>query len=113
MLAVAPPAAAEFRVRPAAVEEGEIALENNGSYAIARSPQRQGEQSYTAEVEWAPLSWWLPELEGEGGRDQGPDQPTRVLAVALRALFAHRHGRLHRWCVRTLSAAGAPTSLER
>jgi len=32
--AAAPPAAAEFRVRPAAVEEGEIALENNGSCAL-------------------------------------------------------------------------------
>ena len=87
MLAVAPPAAAEFRVRPAAVEEGEIALENNGSYALARSPQRQGEQSYTAEVEWAPLSWWLFELEGEGGRDPGPDQRNRVTALTGENLF--------------------------
>jgi hypothetical protein len=81
------PAAAEFRVRPATVEEGEIAVESNNSYAIARDPKLQEEQSYTAEIEWAPLPWWLVELEGEGGRNPGPDQPTRVTAITNENLF--------------------------
>jgi hypothetical protein len=87
MLATTAPAAAEFRVRPAAVEEGEIAVESNDSYAIARAPRLQEEQSYTTEIEWAPLSWWLVELEGEGGRNPGPDQPTRVTALTGENLF--------------------------
>ena len=86
-LAVGTPAEAEFRVRPAQVEEGEIALEHNGSYALARAPERQGEQSYTTELEWAPLSWWLIELEGEGGRDPGPGNRTRVTALTGENLF--------------------------
>jgi len=87
VLAVASPSRAEFRVRPAAVEEGEIALESNGSYSLARAPQHQDEASYTAELEWAPTAWWLVELEGEGGRDAGPDHPTRFTAVTAENLF--------------------------
>src|SRR6185437_13831173 len=73
MIAAADPARAEFRVRPAEIEGGEKAVELNGSYGFDRQAEKQGEQSYTAEI--------------EAGRDPGPDNRTRFTAATWENLF--------------------------
>jgi hypothetical protein len=80
-------AAAEFRVRPPTVETGEVAIEHNGSYAFDPSPSKRGEQSYTLELEFAVTNFWLTEIEGEGGRDPGPDNRTRFTALTWENTF--------------------------
>lgn len=87
VVAVAAPAAAEFRVRLPVVVEGEVAIEHNGSYGLDGKPEKRGEQSYTAELESAVNSWWLTEFEGEGGRDPGPDNRNRFTALTWENLF--------------------------
>src|SRR6185437_106051 len=87
MIAAADPARAEFRVRPAEIEGGEKAVELNGSYGFDRQAEKQGEQSYTAEIEAAVNDWWLTEFEGEAGRDPGPDNRTRFTAATWENLF--------------------------
>jgi hypothetical protein len=87
MIAAAAPARAEFRVRPAQIEQGEVAIEHNGSYGLDPASAKRGEQSYTTEVEAAVNSWWLTEFEGEGGRDPGPGNRNRFTALTWENLF--------------------------
>ena len=87
VIAGAAPAQAEFRVRPAMIEQGEVAVEHNGSYGIDADPAKRGEQSYTLALEAAPTGWWLTEFEGEGGRDPGPDNRTRFTALTWENQF--------------------------
>jgi hypothetical protein len=86
-IAAALPARAEFRVRLPVIEEGEVALEHNGSYGLDRTPAKRGEQSYTGELEKAVNAWWLTEFEVEAGRDPGPDNRARLTALTWENLF--------------------------
>jgi hypothetical protein len=87
-IVVAPlPAAAEFRVRQPTVVPGEVAIEHNGSYAFDPSPRKNDEQSYTLELEFAATNFWLMEIEGEAGRDPGPDNHTRFTALTWENTF--------------------------
>jgi hypothetical protein len=87
LMAMTGEAAAEFKLRSPDVEDGERAIEFNGSHGFDGSAVKRGEQSYTLEVESAINSWWLLELEGEGGRNPGPDDRTRFTAVAWENIF--------------------------
>jgi high-affinity iron transporter len=55
------------------VEEGEIAIELRGHYDFDGDQSLDGGQAYKAEVEWAPVSWWLAELlvKYEGAPGEG------------------------------------------
>lgn len=87
LLMLSGPAAAEFRVRVPTVVEGEVGVEHNGSYGLDPSRAKTGEQSYTTEFEMGVNSWWLAEIEGEGGRDPGPDTRNRFTALTSENTF--------------------------
>jgi len=87
-LALASAAArADFKVWTPDVNEGELAVETVGNLGFDPDPQRNGEQSYTAELEYGLTRWWQTELELEFNRDPGPGRATYFNQITSENLF--------------------------
>src|SRR5690349_11628601 len=80
-------ARADFKVWRPDVNLGELALENLGDAGFDPNPDKNGEQSYTFEVEYGVTRWWMTELELELEREAGPDLGTRLTQVTSENLF--------------------------
>ena len=81
------PAKADFKVWTPDVNKGELAVENVGDIGSDPNPDKSGEQSYTAEVEYGVTKWWQTEMEFEFERDPGSDVRTRFSQVTTENLF--------------------------
>src|SRR5665213_3391329 len=86
-LGVVPMAHADFKVWTPDVSKGEMALENVGDLGFDRNPDKNGEQSYTAEFEYGVTSWWQTELELEFERDPGRHAATYFSQITSENLF--------------------------
>jgi hypothetical protein len=86
-LAVAAPALADFKVVTPDVNQGELAVENVGDIGIDHDPDKNGEQSHTAEIEYGITRWWQMELEFEFERDPGLDRDTRFSQLTSENTF--------------------------
>jgi hypothetical protein len=86
-LLVAPAARADFKVWTPDVNEGELAIENVGDLGLDRIRDRDGERSYTSEVEYGVTAWWQTEFELEFNRDPGANQTTAFSQVTSENLF--------------------------
>ena len=80
-------ARADFKVWLPDVNYGELALETVGEVGFDPKPNRSGEQSFTAEIEYGVTHWWQTELEFEFERDAGPGQSTYFNQVTSENLF--------------------------
>ena len=80
-------ARADFKVWTPDVNQGELAVENVGDAGFDPNPGRNGEQSYTAEVEYGLTSWWQTELEFEFERAAGPGPGNRFSQITSENLF--------------------------
>jgi hypothetical protein len=78
---------ADFKVWTPDVDQGELALENVGNLGFDHDPDKNGEQSYTAELEYGVTSWWQTELELEFNRDPGPGRATYFNQITSENLF--------------------------
>jgi hypothetical protein len=78
---------ADFQVWTPDVNKGELALETVGDAGFDHNPDQNGEQSYTAEIEYGLTSWWQTELELEFGRDPGPHLATYFSQITSENLF--------------------------
>jgi hypothetical protein len=83
----ASPAAADFKVFLPEANKGELALETVGDAGFDPNPDKNGEQSYTAELEYGLTHWWQTELELEFNRDAGPNQLTRFNQITSENVF--------------------------
>ena len=86
-LGAAGAAHADFKVWTPDVNKGEWALENVGDLGFDHDPNRNGEQSYTAEMEYGVTSWWQTELELEFNRDPGAGHGTFFDQITSENLF--------------------------
>lgn len=80
-------ARADFKVWTPDVNIGELAVETVGDLGFDRNRARNGEKSYTGEIEYGVTSWWQTELEFEFARDPGPGASTRFNQVTSENLF--------------------------
>ena len=81
------PAEADFKVWRPDVNVGELALETIGDAGFDPHADRNGEQSYTFEIEYGVTRWWQTELELEFARDPGAGQRTYVSQLTSENLF--------------------------
>lgn len=86
-LAGAGVARADFQVWTPDVNLGELAVENLGDLGFDPNDARNGEQSYTGELEYGVTSWWQTELELEFNRDPGPGKATYFNQITSENLF--------------------------
>jgi hypothetical protein len=89
LLCLAGPGAAraDFKVFTPDVNRGELAVETVGDAGLDRDPAKNGERSYTTELEYGLTNWWMAELELEYNRDAGPNQPTLSNQATLENVF--------------------------
>lgn len=80
-------ARADFKIWTPDVNLGELALENVGDAGFDPNPDKNGERSYTLEVEYGVTNWWQTELEFEFNRDPGPNMGTRFTQLTSENLF--------------------------
>jgi acetyltransferase-like isoleucine patch superfamily enzyme len=80
-------ASADFKVWRPDVGQGELAIENVGDLGYDRNAARNGERSYTGEIEYGLTTWWQTELELEYERDPGTGQTTGFSQLTLENLF--------------------------
>jgi hypothetical protein len=83
----AAPAFADFKVRTPDVNQGELAIESVGDAGFDPNSGRNGEQSYTSEVEYGVTPWWQTELESEFNREPGPHQAVYFNQLTSENLF--------------------------
>jgi hypothetical protein len=86
-LAGAGAARADFKVWTPDVNKGELAVESVGDAGFDANPDKTGERSYTAEIEYGFTKWWQSELEFEFERDAGAGQVTRFSQLTSENLF--------------------------
>ncbi len=79
--------AADFTVRSPIVSKGELSIEHSGAVTRDRDAAKRNEQTYTASVGYGVTEWWSVEIEGEAGREGGPDNSLRFEAVNLENTF--------------------------
>lgn len=80
-LAIAVPAAADFKVQMPDAETGEVAIEPLGDYGHDPQRARSGELSSNQEFEYGVNRFWRTELELEQERSAGPGQSIRFSQV--------------------------------
>ena len=73
-IAIAIPAAADFKVQQPDAETGEFAIEPLGDFGHDPLPAHSGELSSTQEFEYGVNGFWRTELELEQEREAGPGQ---------------------------------------
>jgi hypothetical protein len=81
------PAIADFKVFTPDANKGELSLETVGDAGFDRNPDVNGEQSYTAELEYGLTHWWQTELEFEFNRDPGVGQPLQFNQITTENTF--------------------------
>jgi hypothetical protein len=86
-LVASAPASADFKVWTPDVNQGELAVEHVGDAGFDPNPAKNGEQSYTSELEYGVTHWWQTELEGEFNREPGPDQALYFSQLTSENLF--------------------------
>jgi hypothetical protein len=86
-VAVASPAAADFKVQMPDAETGEIAVEPLGDIGQDPLAAHSGEFSSTQEFEYGVNGFWRTELELEQGRDAGPGQSIHFSQVTWENIF--------------------------
>jgi hypothetical protein len=86
-LAIAVPAAADFKVRLPDAETGEFEIEPLGDYGHDPNPAHSGELSLTQEFEYGVNGFWRTELELEQERDAGPGQSFKFSQVTSENIF--------------------------
>jgi hypothetical protein len=87
LIAIAVPAAADFKVRMPDAETGEFAIEPLGAYGHDPNPAHNGELSLTQEFEYGVNGFWRAELELEQEREAGPGQSLRFSQVTSENIF--------------------------
>jgi hypothetical protein len=71
-LALAAPARADFELHYPIIDYRELELEHNGDTTLDHAKSgKNNNQSYTAELGFAPLPWWEPEIEGDWNAPSG------------------------------------------
>ncbi len=80
-------AEADFKVWTPDVNQGELAVETVGNLGFDPDPDKNGEQSFTAELEYGVTHWWQTELELEFNRDPGPGLATYFNQITSENLF--------------------------
>jgi len=80
-------ARADFKVWTPDVNKGELALEHVGDAGFDHRAEKNGERSYTGEIEYSPTSWWMTELEFEFEREAGPGERVRFTQLTSENLF--------------------------
>jgi hypothetical protein len=86
-LAIAVPAAADFKVRLPDAETGEFEIEPLGDYGHDPNPAHSGELSTTEEFEYGVNGFWRTELELEQERNAGPGQSFNFSQVTSENIF--------------------------
>ena len=86
-LAIAVPAAADFKVRMPDANPGEIAIEPLGDYGHDPNPAHSGELSSVQEFEYGVNGFWRTELELEQNRNAGPGQSLSLDHVTTENFF--------------------------
>jgi hypothetical protein len=86
-IAIAVPAAADFKVEQPDAETGEFAIEPLGDFGHDPLPAHSGELSSTQEFEYGINGFWQTELELEQERDAGPGQSIHFSQVTSENIF--------------------------
>ncbi len=72
VIAVAPPARADFELHYPIVDYREVEFEHNADTTFdKRKSGLSNNQSYTAELGYVPVWWWEPEIEGDWDASSG------------------------------------------
>lgn len=86
-VAVPTPTHPDFEVRTPDVNVGELSVGSLGEAGFDPRAARNGEQSYTAELEYGVTSGWQTSLEVEFERDSGSGETTNLSQVTSENLF--------------------------
>jgi hypothetical protein len=71
-VAMAAPARADFELHYPIIDYHELELEHNGATTLDTAKSgKNNNQSYTAELGYAPFTWWEPEIEGDWNAPPG------------------------------------------
>jgi high-affinity iron transporter len=70
------------------ITQGEWELEQQGYVAHDRNASNSGEQDFQTELGYSPTYWYHVELEGELGREPGPDETLRHTSFNIENTFA-------------------------